>query len=218
VIRVGLVVLGLALLVALPFFVWGDALEQALAPQATLAWLEAYGRWAWLVAVGLLVADLVLPIPGSAVMTALGMLYGPLVGGTVAALGSFTSGMVGYGLCRAFGQRAFRAIAGAEGDAEARRLFDRAGGWLVAVSRWLPVLPETVACLAGLTAMRFAVFAAALACGALPLGFTFAAIGHLGVDAPVTTLVLSALVPVVLWGLARPWVRRATRRRGTRPA
>jgi len=208
VVRFALVVLGLALAVALPFALFGDGFERALAPDAAVRWLEGYGRWAWLAGIFLLMADLVLPIPGSAVMTALGMIYGPLKGGVVAALGSVASGLVAYGLCRAFGQRAFARLAGAEGDAAARRLFARAGGWLVALSRWLPILPETVACLAGLTAMRLSTFAAALACGAAPLGFTFAAIGHLGVDAPVTTLVLSALAPVALWAVARPWARR----------
>lgn len=207
-VRVALIVLALALAVALPFALWGDGFERAFSPNATVAWLEDAGSWAWLAAIGVLVADLVLPLPASSVMAALGMVYGPVVGGAVAALGSFTSGLVAYGLCRAFGQRAFAALAGAEGAAAARDLFARAGGWVVAFSRWLPILPETVACLAGLTAMRFRVFAAALACGALPLGFTFAAIGHLGVDAPLSTLVLCGLLPLGLWALARPWARR----------
>jgi uncharacterized membrane protein YdjX (TVP38/TMEM64 family) len=64
----------------------------------------------------------------------------------------------------------------------------------------MPVLPETVTCLAGLTAMRLATFATALACGAVPLGFTFALIGHLGDDAPVTTLALTALAPLAAAG------------------
>jgi len=208
VLRLALIFVGLALAVAVPFAIWGDAVERAFSLEATVRWLEDYGRWAWLAAIGVLVADLVLPLPASSVMAGLGMVYGPLIGGAVAALGSFVSGLVAYGLCRAFGQRAFRALAGAEGDAAARALFDRAGGWVVAFSRWLPILPETIACLAGLTAMRFGVFAAALACGAVPLGFTFAAIGHLGVDAPVTTLVLCGLLPLGLWALARPWARR----------
>ena len=206
--RFGLVVLGLALAVALPFALWGDAWERALAPDAALAWLQGWGRWAWLAAIVVLMADLVLPVPGSAVMAALGMLYGPVAGGAVAATGSVASGLLAYGLCRAFGQRAFGRLAGTEGDAAARRLFERAGGWLVAGSRWLPVLPETVACLAGLTAMRWPVFVVALLSGSVPLGFTFAAIGHLGAEAPLTTLVASALLPLALWGWARPWARR----------
>ena len=207
-VRFALIVLALAAAVLLPFALWGDAFERAFSLDATVLWLEDAGRWAWLAAIGVLVADVVLPLPASSVMAGLGMVYGPVGVGAVAALGSFTSGLVAYGLCRAFGQRAFAALAGAEGDAAARALFARAGGWVVAFSRWLPILPETVACLAGLTAMRFGVFAAALACGAIPLGFTFAAIGHLGVDAPVTTLVLCGVLPLGLWALARPWARR----------
>jgi uncharacterized membrane protein YdjX (TVP38/TMEM64 family) len=42
-------------------------------------------------------------------------------------------------------------------------------------------------------------FFAALACGSIPMGFAFAAMGHLGADEPGLTIVLSALVPALLW-------------------
>ncbi len=196
-----LVAFGLGLLVVLPFLVWGEGFEAAFSVGGMTAWLRAQGAWAWAAAIGLLVADLFLPIPGTSVMAALGIVYGPLLGGTVAAVGSILSGLVGYGLCRALGQRAFRLIAGDDGVAAAGELFRRQGGWIVALSRWLPVLPETVACLAGLARMRLAVFAAALTCGSVPLGFTFATVGHVGADAPLLVLAVSALVPALLWGV-----------------
>jgi uncharacterized membrane protein YdjX (TVP38/TMEM64 family) len=198
--RLVLVTVGLGLLVVLLFLVWGEGFEAAFSVEGTTAWLRGQGAWAWAAGIGLLVADLFLPIPGTSVMAALGIVYGPLLGGAVAALGSILSGLVGSGLCRALGQRAFRLIAGDEGVATARELFRRQGGWIVALSRWLPVLPETVACLAGLARMRFLVFAAALACGSVPLGFTFATVGHLGAAAPWLVLLASAAAPALLWG------------------
>jgi membrane protein DedA with SNARE-associated domain len=117
---------------------------------------------------------------------------------------------VAYGLCRLFGQRAFVWLAGEDGRRDAERLFAAAGGWLVAGSRWLPIFPETVACLAGLVAMDGRRFMVSLACGALPLGLTFAWIGHLGADAPLATLIASALVPLALWALLRPFIRRGS--------
>jgi uncharacterized membrane protein YdjX (TVP38/TMEM64 family) len=210
--RLALVAFGLGLVVALPFLVWGDGFEAALSVEGTTAWLRRQGPWAWAAGIGLLVADLVLPIPGTAVMAALGIVYGPWLGGLLAAGGSILSGLAGYGLCRAFGQRAFRVIAGPEAADAARALFRRQGGWIVALSRWLPVLPETVACLAGLAGMPLRVFAAALACGAVPLGFAFATVGHLGADRPWLVLVLSALLPAVLWGLVSLARRRGDAR------
>ncbi len=197
--RLLLVTVGLGLLVVLPFLVWGEGFETAFSVEGTTHWLRQQGAWAWAAGIGLLVADLFLPIPGTSVMAALGIVYGPLLGGVVAAVGSILSGLVGYGLCRALGQRAFRLIAGDAGVATARDVFHRQGGWIVALSRWLPVLPETVACLAGLARMRFAVFVAALACGSVPLGFTFATVGHLGAATPWLVLLASAAAPAVLW-------------------
>ena len=82
----------------------------------------------------------------------------------------------------------------------------------MALSRWMPVLPEAMACLAGLSAMPFRVFLAALISGGIPLGFTFATIGALGVDHPGLTIALSALVPVVLYAGALAFLhsRRAS--------
>ena len=84
----------------------------------------------------------------------------------------------------------------------------REAGWLVALSRCMPVLPEAVACLAGIARMKWRVFLPALACGSVPLGFTFAAIGHLGQNEPAWALALSLGVPVVLWVVAARVMRR----------
>jgi len=70
------------------------------------------------------------------------------------------------------------------------------------------VLPEAVACLAGLVGMPWRTFVVALACGSVPLGFAFAAIGHLGQSSPLWALGLSAMVPAVLWMAAGWAVRR----------
>lgn len=88
------------------------------------------------------------------------------------------------------------------------RLFARSGLWLVALSRWQPVLPEVIACLAGLSRMKPRVFLVALLCGSVPLGFVFAAVGHSGREAPVVTLVLSAAAPVLLWLASRRLLER----------
>jgi hypothetical protein len=47
----------------------------------------------------------------------------------------------------------------------------------------------------------------ALVCGTVPLGFGFAAIGDLGSSSPTMAIALSAVVPVVLWLLARRLLR-----------
>ena len=86
--------------------------------------------------------------------------------------------------------------------------FERSGGWMVALSRCLPLLPEVIACLAGLASMPLRKFTVALACGAVPVGFVFAWIGHLGQDRPALAIGLSLAIPPVLWLLSLQLMRR----------
>lgn len=203
------VVLGV---IILPFLFWGDLFERMFDLDGARRWLESLGDWAWVGGIALLVGDLVLPIPGTVVMSALGLRYGWFLGGVISTAGSVLAGVTAYWLCRLFGHGAADWLAGREGLAKGKRLFHgHRGGWIVALSRWMPVLPEAVACLAGLAAMPFRVFLAALISGGIPLGFTFASIGALGVAHPVLTVALSALVPVALYAAAATLLRRRGR-------
>ncbi len=198
----------MALFVAAPFFFFGDQIEELFVGEGALQRLRGYGGFAWVVAIGLLISDLALPVPTTSVMAALGMIYGPLLGGIIAALGSVVSGLVGYILCRIVGRPVAVYLNGTAGLAKGEALFGRAGGWVVALSRWLPIISEVVACAAGLSKMRFAVFFAALVCGSIPLGFAYASLGYLGEDSPVLTLLVTAIMPFILWLLVRPLLQR----------
>ncbi len=191
--------LGLAVLFLIPFLIWGGSLEESFSQGGAVSWLQHYDRWAWAAGVLLLMSDLFLPIPGTVIMSALGFVYGTFVGGLIAFAGSFLSGAFSYGLCRLLGRNAARRLLGEKDLARGERLFSNVGGWIVALSRWLPLLPEVVACMAGLTRMPAGVFLFALACGSLPLSFTFAAVGQAGALHPTMALLLSALLPAVLW-------------------
>lgn len=206
--RLLLLVLVLISLSAVPFMIWGAGIEANLSLSGAADFMRGYGRWAWAAGLVLILLDIALPIPATVVMAALGIIYGPWVGGAVAATGSLGAGLAGYAACRLIGPETARRIAGEAGFAQARGLFERWGGWLVAGSRWLPVLPETVSFLAGLLAMPLPRYVAALACGAVPLGFTFATAGHFGADNVALTMVASALAPLALWLVVRPVLKR----------
>jgi len=198
--------LSLALLLLIPFLLWADRLEFSQA--GAVEWLGHYGNWAWAAGIALLVSDLLLPVPGTAVMAALGFIYGPLIGGAIAAAGSMLAGLIAYGLCRLAGRRAADWLVGREDLERGEQLFTEIGGWLVAVSRWLPLFPEVIACMAGLVRMRRRVFVAALACGSVPLGFTYASVGAAGAKHPTLALALSAGLPPLLWLLLKRWITR----------
>lgn len=211
-IRLLLLVLLIGAISIVPFVIWGAQLEAILSQKGAAGFMRQFGDWAWLAGIGLIISDIALPVPASAVMTALGIIYGPLLGGAAAATGSMLAGLLGYGVCRMIPSRAAERLAGAAGMQQARDLFARWGGWLVAGSRWLPVLPETISFLAGLTRMSLRRYVVSLACGAVPLGFVFATAGHLGADNVVLTLAISALAPLALWLVLRPFLIPETRR------
>jgi membrane protein DedA with SNARE-associated domain len=117
------------------------------------------------------------------------------------------AGVAGYGLGWLCGERFARRWLGERDYEKGRRLFANGGGWVVALSRALPILPEVISCTAGLVGMPFRKFSLALACGSVPMGFLFAAIGRAGQEAPGWSFGLSLLVPTLLWLLAGRIVR-----------
>lgn len=197
--RFVLLFIALVAIVLIPFFIWGDTLMAFFSAEGSIAWLNTYGQWAWAIGILLLVADLFLPLPATLIMSALGYIYGPLVGGLISAVGSFISGSLGYWLCRMLGENtAIKVLGQAEYD-RGKKIATSIGGWVVALSRWLPVFPEVVACMAGLTRMPVNYFYLALACGSLPLGFIYAFIGSSGIAHPVLALCISAGLPPLIW-------------------
>ncbi|GAA5126042.1 VTT domain-containing protein [Luteolibacter yonseiensis] len=197
--RLALWFLALAVPVLGIWLLWGGGWESYFSFAGSVLWLENAGRWAWAAGILLLASDVFLPVPGTVVISALGYVYGTLLGGAVASVGLMAAGLLGYGAGRLFGEDFARRWLG-DGDYEAgRRLFENGGGWLVALSRALPILPEVISCTAGLVRMPFRRFVTALACGSVPMGFLFAAIGTTGRDAPGWALALSLVIPAVLW-------------------
>ena len=197
--RLILVFVGLAVALLIPFVLWGQHLE--VSPEGVAAWLRGYGVWAWAVGIALLAADLFLPVPASAVLAALGFLYGPWVGGALGAVGSVGSGLLGFGLGRLFRRETAERWVGRAELEQGQRLFNRFGPWLIVLSRWLPLFPEVVSCAAGLIRMRLGAFLLALVCGSVPMSFTYAWVGHAGNEHPGWATGLSLLGPPLLWWL-----------------
>jgi uncharacterized membrane protein YdjX (TVP38/TMEM64 family) len=182
--------LGFVLFGLLLFLLLGDALVDQ-------GWLAALGPWLGVVAVGLLLADIVAPIPTTVILTVLGQQYGPLLGGAIGSLGSIAAGLLAYGLARLLGQRFARWLLG-EDWTRAQRFYARHGAFAVVCSRWLPLLPEAISCLAGLTRMPFGRYCLALVCGSTPMCFAYAALASVS-DQEFIPLLLSIILPVPIW-------------------
>lgn len=199
--RFWLVPVVFAVFVIGPFLVWGDKLSALFTGQGAIEVLGAQDSFAWIIGIGLLVADIFLPIPTTAIIAALGIYYGPVIGTLVSLTGSVAAALVGYGIGRILGRPAAQQFIG-DAIETGESVFARYGGWIVAASRWMPVLPEVISCVAGVSRMPLALFLGAVICGALPLCMTFAVVGHLGAEEPGWTLALSALAPIALWFVA----------------
>ena len=165
--------------------------------------LRRYGGWAWAVGIVLIWADLVLPIPQTAVIAALGIIYGTLLGGSLGSLGLITGGLLGYGLMRTSTRRLAQRFAGRQSLQRMERLFSRNGAWAIVLTRSLPYsVPEATVFLAGLGGMPMAKVAAALTVGSVPTAFAFAAIGAGWADQPMLALVVSSVLPILLLPIA----------------
>jgi uncharacterized membrane protein YdjX (TVP38/TMEM64 family) len=198
--RLLLLFLGLAAIVLIIFFIWGESFVAVFSHEGSIRWLGAYGNWAWAFGVVLLMGDILLPLPATLIMSAIGFIYGPFLGGLISSGGSFLAGAAGYWLCRIIGEGAAKKLLG-EKDFERGVNLGKGeiGTWVVVLSRWLPVFPEVVACMAGLARMPATRFHVALLCGSLPMGFTYAYIGHAGVTDPWFAILFSAGLPPLIW-------------------
>lgn len=157
-----------------------------------LAWIPASGALAAVIVLGLLVADTVLPIPGTIVMLASGVILGPVVGSAVNAVGLVGGALAGYGLGRSLqataSPRGSPGTTGAADEAPPLRFI-----W-IAVTRGVPVLSESYAIGAGALGLPLRTFVIACALGAAPVGAVYGVAGWLSTD--------SWLLIVVAGGLA----------------
>jgi uncharacterized membrane protein YdjX (TVP38/TMEM64 family) len=174
--------------------------------------LRQYEGWAWAVGIVLIWVDLVLPIPQTAVIAALGIVYGTLLGGLLGTFGLITGGLLGYGLMFTSARRFAQRFAGPRSLRKMEGLFDRGGAWAIVLSRSLPYsIPEAMVVLAGLAGMPMRKFTVALTVGSAPTAFAFAAIGAGWADEPILALAVSYVIPILLLPIALYLMRRRAR-------
>lgn len=206
--RLFLVIAGLVAVMLIPILIFGDAIDEYFGGEEGLRHMQEYGQWAWIVGIGLIIADLILPVPSTAVIAGLGMMYGPWLGGLLGGIGSLLAGLVAYVGCRLLGKRFLDFLVGEANLDKLGRFFAKHGLWAIALSRWMPLLPEALCCLAGMARMRAAPFLTALACGSLAMGIAFGFLGSAYLERPVLGLILSALIPLFVWPFIYFWLHR----------
>ncbi|XSG82122.1 MAG: TVP38/TMEM64 family protein [Methyloligella sp. ZOD6] len=138
-------------IVIVPFVLFGEELEAY-----TRSFLQGSSSAALVAAagIGLLIADVLLPIPSSVVSSALGVLLGLPLGLIAAAVGLTLGCAVGYGLGRWLGHDYAKREMGEADFSRLERSVNRYGLAMLAVCRPVPVLAEASVIAAGVLGMR----------------------------------------------------------------
>ncbi|HEX7312573.1 MAG TPA: VTT domain-containing protein [Pyrinomonadaceae bacterium] len=175
------------------------------------------GALAATLGVGLLVADVLLPVPSSLVMTAHGALFGVTVGTLLSLVGSLGAALFGFALGRRGGRVLERLVTREERE-RADRLLRRWGALAVIVTRPVPLLAEAVAIMAGTSSMGWGRMTLAALAGSLPPALLYAITGAAVANFESTALVFVCvmLVASLFWAAGRwaePLLARRQRRR-----
>ncbi len=198
-----LLVMGVILAFFLILFLIVEALGVPLLTDPT-PWMKHGGILAAIVGVGLLIADVMLPVPSSLVMVAHGALFG-VVGGTLLSLaGSMGAAMLGFIVGR-HGGRWLERFVTPEERARADYLLKRWGALAIIVTRPVPLLAETVAIMAGASSLRWGRVALAALAGSLPPALLYALTGAAVANFQNTTLMFGfvLLVAGCFWLVGR---------------
>jgi uncharacterized membrane protein YdjX (TVP38/TMEM64 family) len=193
-------------------FVVAEALEVPLLTDPG-PWLSANTVPAAAVGVGLLVVDVVLPVPSSLVMIAHGAVFGPLVGTLLSLGGSLGAALLGFALGRRGGAVLDRLVS-AEERRRADALLARWGVLAVVVTRPVPLLAETTVVLAGAGPLGWRRTMLAAVVGSVPAALLYALAGSVAAELgnPVAVFGLVLFLAGAIW-----WIGTLTARRRTQP-
>lgn len=163
-------------------------------------WLNRGGWAAVAVGTGLLIVDVVLPVPSSVIMVANGAIFGIVVGSLLSLIGSVGAAMVGFLIGRRGGALLSRIVTTAEVE-QANRLLDRWGLLAIIVTRPIPLLAETMAIIAGTSRLEWRRVLGAVVVGAIPASILYAVTGALasGFASGAAVFVAVILLAGVFW-------------------
>lgn len=168
-------------------------------------WITPAGTGSAAVMIGLLAADLFLPIPSSLIMVLSGAAFGVVGGSALSLVGSVGGEWLGFELVRRYGTRASQRMVGEEELTRMRDVMDRHGAAAVVVTRALPVVMETMSVVAGLSHMSRWTFLASSLVGTVPVVVVYAYAG--AVSREMSSVVPGVVMLIAVAGAAWVWYR-----------
>jgi len=176
------------------FFVL-QAFDIAILKDDPAYWLSQEKWLAALAGVGLLVADVIAPVPSSVIMFANGALFGPVLGALLSLIGGLGAAILGHWL-GGRGERVARRWMGEEALRTANRFFRKYGLVAVILTRPIPIMAEAVSITAGLSGMSRQRLFWGSVLGLLPAAILFALVGTYAVEWDAGTYALLAVVAI----------------------
>lgn len=200
VIRPALILLSFILI---PFALWGDMIDAWTTAQLTAP--TTVRATVGLLVVGVLAADILLPVPSSITSTLAGSLLGLPLGAAASFIGMTMGCIVGYRLGRTGGRAVAARMMGAREMERLESVTERHGDWTVALSRAVPVLAEASVLVAGVARMSFPRFLIIASLSNLGISVAYASIGRIAADSNSFLLAFFGAMglPLLAWLGAR---------------
>lgn len=151
----------------------------------------------------LLFADLFIAIPTLTITILAGYFLGFGYGVLASLLGMILAGITGYYISRFYGDSIFGFLIKEENQRiKAINTFQKHGFVMILLSRVMPILPETTACLSGMTRMNFSTFLAAWLMSSVPYSLIASYAGSIStIDNPKPAILAAIGISALLWGL-----------------
>jgi len=158
--------------------------------------------------IGLLVGDIILPVPSSLIMVANGALFGIGLGTLLSAIGGLGAATLGFAIGRRGGFLLNRFVPAPDRQ-RADRLLARWGTLAIILTRPLPLLAETTAIMAGTSSMSWKRLVLGAFLGTLPTAIVYAVTGAVAASFESTALAFGLVLATagIFWIASDRWNR-----------
>lgn len=189
----------------LPFLFFGDQVD---------AWLRGFAddppsdAATFSLVVGVLAADLLLPIPSSLISTLSGWQLGWFFGTLATWIGMNLGALIGFGLARRFGRPFALWFSNAHDLERMRQISERFGPPVLVLTRAIPVFAEASVLIAGIHRLSWRRFLPAILLSNFGIAIAYAAFGDFAEQHQWLPLALAIAIamPVLFAVLARHWM------------
>lgn len=181
----------LLLLIILPFVLFEDVFNELTTNALNSAKTTYFGAP---IIIGLLAADVFLPIPSSILSVSSGALYGFFIGTIVTWIGMTLGCFIGYRVGKTAGVLAVKKYIGEQEIRKLELIFRKYGIMMLVITRAVPVLAEGSTIIAGMSGISLSKFILITSLSNFGISMVYAAVGSYVSDTASFLLVFVAAI------------------------